>query len=753
MSLNRFNKVQSITRGHTHSGDATIIKWLGRLMLLASSALFLVLEIVGFSRLYRSEISDVFWILGLGGIFWLGGLVGYWKQAKPPQQFIFWMFYLLNLVYGIFTICIALEQVGAVFGVLENCCKLVLLPLLAHILYLKARQTGYYSYMAKAKPFHPSRLLGLWYLVSFMMLLGLLASNLLLTVNPPTLLINSYYSGILLVFLGWLIRVQQTCQNALLRIQVQMLILSLAVVVLPKMLVVTLPRLLFGQVILDYNYLLPLNLILSIAFYYSFSQKTRLTRLELRLNLGLLISLSFAVAVMVCQNISRELVSIGLAARVSQQFLLMLISMLVTLIIYLLLQSRLKQLVDYIIYGSNYKYPEVLQELTTYLSQIKSASEMGQVLCNRLNTILKTTGVALLIKEKTGQLSQIAGVGLLSHIATDEVLQMTVTLKKLLSESCNADLLLKVDHSSEELLGRPISFRDELLGLLVLGSKLSGDRFSSTDLNLLAVLSMSVGAAIENSQLLEVVYQQLNDLKNARDESAVLGQQLAQVQDQQREELAYQLHDNVLQNLIFIARHSSFCADLLPTESTMSKRVVEQLHYLNQIAEESIRDLRGICSGLYPIIVDTVGLVGALHWLSQETQQLHGLKISLVLKNISEDQRWPHLIERNLFLIVQETINNCVKHALAKQLLLKLEEISDNSLIFEAHDNGQGMAAAPNLGQLAAQGHQGLAAMRLRTQRLNGQLEIESLLGVGTMIRVVLPTELLANVGNKNYDQ
>jgi two-component system sensor histidine kinase ComP len=236
-----------------------------------------------------------------------------------------------------------------------------------------------------------------------------------------------------------------------------------------------------------------------------------------------------------------------------------------------------------------------------------------------------------------------------------------------------------------------------------------------------------------------VVYQQLDELKDARDEAALLGQQLAQVQDQQREELAYQLHDNVLQNLIFIARHSSFCAGLLPTELTISKRIAEQLQYLNQIAEESIRDLRSICSGLYPIVVDTVGLVGALQWLAQETEQLHNLKIRLVLKNISEGQHWPHLIERNLFLIVQEIINNCVKHALAEQLLLKLEATPSNSLIFESHDNGRGMPPELNLGQLAIQGHQGLAAMRLRTQRLKGQLEIESLLGIGTTIRVVLP--------------
>ena len=236
-------------------------------------------------------------------------------------------------------------------------------------------------------------------------------------------------------------------------------------------------------------------------------------------------------------------------------------------------------------------------------------------------------------------------------------------------------------------------------------------------------------------------------LQNAHQEARSFNYQLAQVQDQEREELAYLLHDGVLQSLIFIARHTTFCLDLAGQEKVLSAKFNEQMQSLQKVSQSCIQELRDICLGLYPIAVDTVGLASALHWLAEDTNgQSANLEVSVIIKGLNLDERLPRPVEYSLFIIAREALNNTIKHANARHCWIILDS-TPGELLFEVRDDGQGISSLPNLAQFARQGHLGLAGLRIRVERLGGQFKLETRPGCGTTVRVGLNCQKLPASG------
>jgi signal transduction histidine kinase len=215
---------------------------------------------------------------------------------------------------------------------------------------------------------------------------------------------------------------------------------------------------------------------------------------------------------------------------------------------------------------------------------------------------------------------------------------------------------------------------------------------------------------------------------------AVLRQQLAQVtaaQEEERQRIARELHDGLGPTLASLNIRLRTARKLLDRDPDLA---AEELEELSELTQASIQDIRRLIYDLRPTALDELGLASALREYTARYQEEQGLQVDLALPE--GEARLPASLETALFRITQAALDNVAKHAQARQVWVTV--CSDRKEVtLQIVDDGRGFdPAAPLSGS-----HLGLWSMRERLEQLGGRFEIESVLGQGTTIRAVVPTE------------
>ena len=144
---------------------------------------------------------------------------------------------------------------------------------------------------------------------------------------------------------------------------------------------------------------------------------------------------------------------------------------------------------------------------------------------------------------------------------------------------------------------------------------------------------------------------------------------------------------------------------------------------------------------LRPTILDDFGLPDALRFLAEGVAGRSGI---LVHVEADLGRRLPPTVELGLYRIVQEALNNVVKHAHARQVEITLRAVGGSTYL-AVRDDGQGFAleparAADGLRSRALAGF-GLRIMRERAEARGGRIDVISAPGQGTIVEVRLPQE------------
>jgi two-component system sensor histidine kinase DegS len=156
-------------------------------------------------------------------------------------------------------------------------------------------------------------------------------------------------------------------------------------------------------------------------------------------------------------------------------------------------------------------------------------------------------------------------------------------------------------------------------------------------------------------------------------------------------------------------------------------------------AQVSVRDIRRLIYDLRPVALDELGLVPAVREHLARCEQECGLVIRFTADDPAEraglrGERLPGPIETALFRIVQEAVNNVIRHAQAQHLSVELTRSAERVQL-HITDDGQGFdAQLPHSGR-----HIGLWSMAQRVEQLGGQFEVQSVPGQGTTVTAVLP--------------
>lgn len=199
------------------------------------------------------------------------------------------------------------------------------------------------------------------------------------------------------------------------------------------------------------------------------------------------------------------------------------------------------------------------------------------------------------------------------------------------------------------------------------------------------------------------------------------------IEDAQKN-LAQDLHDEFGQTLAALHMGVESLWKSIPAEMMDQKRsIAELIDLIEQLGDK----IRSISSDLRPDLLDDLGLVPTLEWYLKEFGDRHP-SIRVDFQAVGMKKRLPPESELVLYRIFQESLNNVVKHARARQVGVRLA-YSHPKAILLVQDDGVGFAANQRTGGI------GLIGMRERAVTMDGTLEVRSIPGKGTRIRVELP--------------
>src|SRR5258708_7405845 len=186
--------------------------------------------------------------------------------------------------------------------------------------------------------------------------------------------------------------------------------------------------------------------------------------------------------------------------------------------------------------------------------------------------------------------------------------------------------------------------------------------------------------------------------------------QLNEVLEGELKRIAHWLHDEAGQLLASVHIAVVDVASDLPPEARIRFEEVERLLAQIEMA------LRNLSHELRPTVLDNLGLVAALEFLAEKVRKRTRLNVSVIANS---GARLPAAIETALYRIVQEALNNTVKHAQAHSVRIDLQA-APHKIICSIHDDGRGFDA-----KLHQDAHGlGLIGIRERLSTLAGALRI-----------------------------
>ncbi|TET37466.1 MAG: PAS domain S-box protein, partial [Dehalococcoidia bacterium] len=210
-------------------------------------------------------------------------------------------------------------------------------------------------------------------------------------------------------------------------------------------------------------------------------------------------------------------------------------------------------------------------------------------------------------------------------------------------------------------------------------------------------------------------------------------QQITRAQEEERKRIACELHDDTAQALVALSRQLD---SFISSDEHLPMQQITFLEELRQQANSILEGVRRFSQDLRPSVLDDLGLLPALEWLTSELRTQYGVLAEI--KVLGAPRRLPPEAELVLFRIAQEALRNVWKHAQASRAVVTVE-FGDSKMGIEVSDDGKGFKVPPRVGDLTSEGKLGLVGMLERARLLGGSLVVQSDLGKGTTVAVEAP--------------
>jgi signal transduction histidine kinase len=253
----------------------------------------------------------------------------------------------------------------------------------------------------------------------------------------------------------------------------------------------------------------------------------------------------------------------------------------------------------------------------------------------------------------------------------------------------------------------PLQFRNEVIGALAIDKNEPGF-YDEEDGRTVLAFANQAAIAIENARLYD----------RSREQDIL----------QERNRLARELHDSLSQALFSMVLNAEAANLFFEADPARAKA---QIQLLYETANAALKEMRTLIFELRPANLEQEGLAVVLTKHAKLVGDRQGIKVRVDVKG---QGRLPLHIEKALFRVAQEAMNNVVKHARATEVAIYLNS-QENMVFLKIKDNGVGFEAGvvkPNT--------LGLTSMRERVEQLGGTFEIgPNPSGQGAMVYVVVP--------------
>ncbi len=228
---------------------------------------------------------------------------------------------------------------------------------------------------------------------------------------------------------------------------------------------------------------------------------------------------------------------------------------------------------------------------------------------------------------------------------------------------------------------------------------------------------------------LTVDFQHVSAALEDAKEKQEFGLKIIEAQEEERRRLSREIHDGPAQMLANVMLRS----DLV--ERTFRKYGVEEakkeMKSVRSMVRSALYEVRRIIYDLRPMALDDLGLVPTLKKYLATVEEYNSLEISFA--SIGKERRLESKYEVALFRLIQEAVQNAVKHAESSQIQVKMEMKPTQTMII-VKDDGKGFDPTEKKDKSF-----GLVGMRERVDMLDGELTIDSSPGEGTIVTIQIP--------------
>ncbi|TAK65400.1 MAG: hypothetical protein EPO24_02590 [Bacteroidetes bacterium] len=214
-------------------------------------------------------------------------------------------------------------------------------------------------------------------------------------------------------------------------------------------------------------------------------------------------------------------------------------------------------------------------------------------------------------------------------------------------------------------------------------------------------------------------------LRRAKQERETFSHHLMEQTEAERKRIASELHDSIGQQLLIIMNMS----ELGMRKSKVLEDAQKRFDDISSLSEVTVKQIREISHNLRPTEIDRFGVWQAIKTLAARVEETSSLRICLSFEQI--DATFSKEAEMHIFRIVQESLNNVIKHSKATEVTITIFK-KERSIHLTVTDNGKGFMETSEQGL-------GLSSMHARARAIHAQLFIETSPGKGTQLHLIVP--------------
>lgn len=359
------------------------------------------------------------------------------------------------------------------------------------------------------------------------------------------------------------------------------------------------------------------------------------------------------------------------------------------------------------------------QSIPLFASALSSNPEITTLrqMVERLATDFRVHQALLVLQNHQGLFLPAAQVNVSNAFAQYQLAPFTQPLLRSERKQSPEHALLQTYEWAEIIL--PVIVREQQVGFLAMSRPLPDGYYNAEQVTFLSRITDMIAVGSEAITLFEASRKLSLELLNSKEE--------------ERRQLAGNIHDGPLQNLVFVTQSLRDMVRDYDCPQMLTAQLTEKTTHLQNI----IVELREVCVGLYPPFIEQ-GLKFITQTLTQKFEDEHGLQIELCTPPFDDALLSPK-VARTVYHVLLESLTNVTKHAQTKEVMITLdytEELVSLSIV----DRGVGFnASAHSLSELMRHLHTGVIGMFEWAEMVNGTLSIEQNKLQGTSVILQIP--------------